>query len=65
MGWWPLACWNCRFESCRGHACFCCVLYNKDKGKSQDHQDKERRAEKVKREGLQKKFLVGSLEIFK
>jgi hypothetical protein len=21
---WPIACWDCGFESCRGHGCLCC-----------------------------------------
>ena len=24
---WPLACWDCGFESCRGHGYLCCVVY--------------------------------------
>ena len=35
----PIACWDCEFESRRGHGCLCCVLYSKDK--RQDNKDKE------------------------
>jgi hypothetical protein len=33
-GLWPFACWDCGFESCRGHGwsvtCECCVLSRRD-----------------------------------
>ena len=29
VGLWPLACWDCEFESRRGHGCLCSVLYSK------------------------------------
>ena len=51
---------------CPGHGCLCCVLYSKDKGKSQDNHDKETSTEKIQRENKRRnsKHNPGVGEIF-
>ena len=39
---WPLACWDCRFESRRGHVCLCCLLQNQKKKKQNAGQSRQR-----------------------
>ena len=54
-----LACWDCGFESRRGHENLFYLWYSKDKGTSQDNQNKKKQVLKTykerTREGIQKK----------
>ena len=61
-----MACRDCGFECRRGHGCFCCVLYSKEKRQNagQSRQRRKNRLSTNKVKENTRKFLVGG-EMFR
>jgi hypothetical protein len=50
-GLWPIACWDCGFESRRGHGylcCFCCTISTKGKARTNQYRQSTEREQKKK-----------------